>query len=233
MITKFARVALGAAVALALVAPSAAVAQATVKLTKHNLSLATRDGAFNTVSAKVADYGEVCAYCHTPHTGSVTIPLWNRANSAAIYTMYNATNSATMDMTVGAAPGPVSLACSSCHDGTIGLDVITNKPNAASAVVALNQTFGTVFGAGSVALIGPDLRNDHPIAVTYNNAAGAGGDAAFVALATVKTGGLPFYGASANQLECGTCHNPHNNTNAPFLRKSNTASALCLTCHIK
>lgn len=217
-----------AAAALALVLAPNAQAQATVKLTKHNLSVATRDAGFTALTGKVADYNEVCAYCHTPHAGSSTIPLWNRANSAATYTMYNSTNSATMDMTVGAAPGPVSLACQSCHDGTIGLDVITNKPNAASAVVALNQTFGTVFGAGDIRNLGTDLRNDHPVAVTYNPTL----DAAFVAKATV-TATLPFYGAAKDQLECGTCHNPHNNTNAPFLRIANTGSALCLTCHVK
>ena len=28
-------------------------------------------------------------------------------------------------------------------------------------------------------------------------------------------------------------HVPHSSTNVPFLRRSNSGSALCLTCHIK
>lgn len=230
MIGRNVRLALAAA-AIALALPAGLQSQATVKLTKHNLSIGTRDAGFTALTGKVADYGEVCAYCHTPHSGSSTIPLWNRANSAATYTMYTTTNSATIDMTVGAAPGPVSLACASCHDGTVGLDVITNKPNAASAVTPLSQTFGTVFtsAVNALKILGADLTNDHPVAVTYDNTK----DVAFVAKATVVSAGLPFYGAAKDQLECGTCHNPHNNTNAPFLRVSNTGSALCLTCHIK
>jgi predicted CXXCH cytochrome family protein len=206
-------------------------AQATVKLTKHNLSAGTRDAGFTAVTGKIADYGEVCAYCHTPHSGSSSIPLWNRGATGTTYSMYSSTNSATINMTVGATPGPVSLACASCHDGTVGLDVITNKPNAASSVAALNQAFATVFTGALDALkvLGSDLTNDHPVAVTYDNTK----DVAFASKATVEAAGLPFYGSGKDQLECGTCHNPHNNTNAPFLRKSNTASALCLTCHIK
>lgn len=233
MLSRTVRFMLSASV-LALALPAALQAQATVKLTKHNLSVGSRTATPAITTAQVADYGEVCVYCHTPHNGSATIPLWNRANSTATYTMYTSTNSATIDMTIGTAPGSVSLACASCHDGTVGLDVITNKPNASTAVpVTPAALMGTVF-AGSKAVLGTELRDDHPIAVTYD----ATKDLDFEALATVAKSatvptGLPFYGAGKNQLECGTCHNPHNNTNAPFLRKSNAASALCLTCHKK
>lgn len=79
------------------------------------------------------------------------------------------------------------------------------------------------------ALFGTDLSNDHPIAVTYNTAL----DPAFNAILNGKVGVLPLYGAGKNQVECGTCHNVHNNTIDPFLRATNTGSALCLTCHIK
>ncbi|MFQ6079522.1 MAG: cytochrome c3 family protein [Thermodesulfobacteriota bacterium] len=32
-------------------------------------------------------------------------------------------------------------------------------------------------------------------------------------------------------MECGSCHNPHDNSIRPFLRNTNENSALCLTCH--
>ena len=32
---------------------------------------------------------------------------------------------------------------------------------------------------------------------------------------------------------CGSCHNPHDNSNSNFLIESNASSALCLRCHIK
>lgn len=210
-----------AAVAFLLSVPAVASAQTdNIKLTKHDLSNSA-------TSLGITNYNQICVYCHTPHKGQATVPLWNHGPSAATYTMYTSANSATMDMTVGGTPGPVSAACLSCHDGTIGLDVITNLPN---------QTYTAVVNSVKIpagSLIGTSLTDDHPIAVTYNNVAGPGGDAAFVAIASVKTAGLRFYGAGVDQLECASCHNVHNNTNAPFLRMANTASALCLTCHIK
>lgn len=42
-----------------------------------------------------------------------------------------------------------------------------------------------------------------------------------------RAGGAVFY------VECGSCHDPHNTTNGTFLRISNAASAVCLTCHNK
>jgi predicted CXXCH cytochrome family protein len=32
---------------------------------------------------------------------------------------------------------------------------------------------------------------------------------------------------------CSSCHDVHNNANAPFLNVANDGSALCLTCHVK
>jgi hypothetical protein len=39
-------------------------------------------------------------------------------------------------------------------------------------------------------------------------------------------------------VECGSCHDPHNDTSAgptsvQFLRINNTASQICTTCHVK
>ena len=204
------------AVALFLSVPAVAASQF-ITGTKHDLSA-------NATTLGIVNYGQVCIYCHTPHKGLTTAPLWNRAFSATTFTtstMYTSVNSATMDMTVGAAPGPVSKACLSCHDGTIGLDAITNKPPGTwtplLAMIPAGSNLGTI------------LTDDHPIAVTYSTTA----DPAFNAIASGKVGVLPLYGPGKNELECGTCHNVHNNTNAPFLRMSNSGSSLCLTCHIK
>ena len=37
--------------------------------------------------------------------------------------------------------------------------------------------------------------------------------------------------ASNGSITCATCHDPHSNTNSPFLRLDNSADALCLDCH--
>lgn len=40
-------------------------------------------------------------------------------------------------------------------------------------------------------------------------------------------------GSEGPSVECGSCHDPHNNTNPTFLRIANTGSNLCLSCHVK
>lgn len=225
MIRRFTGLVAAAVVAAALLLGSTgtAAAQDDVSATKHNLSV-SQGGTDPTTFDDLADYGEICVYCHTPHSNSTpgSMPLWNRAAPVGPYNMYDNTYSSTMDMTVDASPSGVSLACLSCHDGTIGLDAITNAPNAWSGTVS-----DSVMPAGLTNL-GTDLRNDHPISVLYDNS--ATGDLAFNDSTSVKTAGLVFY---SGKVQCGSCHNPHNNTNAPFLRISNSASTLCTTCHIK
>lgn len=44
--------------------------------------------------------------------------------------------------------------------------------------------------------------------------------------ATTMSGAQPY-------VECASCHDPHTDTNATFLRVSNAASAVCLACHTK
>lgn len=208
-------------------APPPVAGQATnddIRSSKHNLSASSRDPSFNNL--QIADYGEVCVYCHTPHGGQTSAPLWNRAFGVGPYQTYS---SPTIDMTIG-APSGVSLACLSCHDGTIGIDVITNPPNSSTATPT-GRTLATIYPSGADAFknLGTDLRNDHPISVTYDPTR----DPMFQPLASVKTAGLKFYGLNVDEVQCATCHNPHNKTNVPFLRVANQNSNLCLTCHIK
>jgi predicted CXXCH cytochrome family protein len=208
-------VAFGAAV-LTGAAPLGAQNPDDITNSKHNMS--TRSGLTN--------YSEVCVYCHTPHGGQTqNAPLWNRNFGTGPYTMYNASYSSTIDMPVAASPQGVSLACLSCHDGTIGLDVIINRPNTDTTLVGSGNTMPNNAGQ-FFANLGTDLRNDHPISVTYDNVA----DPAFNAPSGGKIGTLPLY---LGRVECGTCHNPHNTTFTPFLRSSNSSSNLCKTCHIK
>jgi len=205
-----------------------------IKDTKHNFSAATRSGTFNNLA--LADYGEICVYCHTPHGGQTTAPLWNREFTASSFTMYNdpTGGSADLDMSFETQPKGVSLACLSCHDGTIGIDVIINRPNASSATPT-GRTLQDIYGGvdpDSLKILGTDLRNDHPISVEYDPTK----DPQFNSIASITGAGLRLYagggGTLTNRVECGTCHNPHSK-NATFLRILNDNSNLCLTCHIK
>ena len=75
------------------------------------------------------NYGEVCVYCHTPHgaNSQIAAPLWNRTVNPGNYTIYDRETTLGLAGRIG-LPGPSSLTCLSCHDGTISIDSILNMP---------------------------------------------------------------------------------------------------------
>jgi len=208
-----------------------------VKDTFHNLRRTATKSPMDTM---IKDYGEICVYCHTPHNTNTAIeaPLWNRSAPSGPYTMYS---SPTLDMTIAGSPQGVSLACLSCHDGSLALDAILRAPKAYTGTVGGGSKISTCASgchAGSSPAggynftgvnLGTDLSNDHPVSLTYDTTK----DPDFNALVSGKVGTLPLYGTGKNQVECGSCHNPHDNSKRPFLRVANADSALCLTCHKK
>lgn len=191
---------------------------------------------------------QVCEFCHTPHGANTNIqaPLWNRAETTQVFTLYG---SPTMNVAVG-QPRVASRLCLSCHDGVNASTVVhgnsvstkhdlvkppghpapdmTSEPNC-------ERCHSNLYGGTKRTLVlGTDLSNDHPISIDYPTAAQ---DSAFKAPTDAQKG---WGGTSPNEVklyagavECGSCHNVHSNDFAPFLRKSNAASALCTTCHAK
>ena len=166
---------------------------------------------------------QICVACHTPHGASPDVPLWNHNLPSPVsnYTVY--TGSATIQATdlsdFASSDGSISSLCLSCHDGTTALGSLVNDPG------DLTDTTSTI---GAVdANLGTDLTNDHPVNFTFG-AALLGADLELQAPSTA-----PLFGAGADQLECASCHDVHDNTNTPFLVLSNAGSALCLDCHVK
>ncbi|VAW92726.1 Cytochrome c family protein [hydrothermal vent metagenome] len=179
--------------------------QGSIANTRHNMTMSYSPFAIQmTVSAR-NDYGAVCVYCHTPHGANAQIdaPLWNRtvANSS-VYQVYDAPT--TLMRTVS-APGPTSLTCLSCHDGTIAIDSVLNMPGSGwepsgaagtnTAVGSSNQAFldgwTAVYPslgpeAGRHATLGPDLgggedaRPDNTCAFCHNNDYSVGNFRAFM-----------------------------------------------------
>jgi predicted CXXCH cytochrome family protein len=168
--------------------------------------------------------GEICIVCHTPHNADTTVseaPLWNHAITAVQnFTVYA---SPTFDGGPSGQPGGASMLCLSCHDGTVALDAFGGGAG----------TPGNVISGG--ALIGTDLSNDHPISFTYDSAlATADGGLADPASASSGLGGtIDQDMLFAGNMECASCHDVHDNSISPFLRVSNDASGMCLTCHNK
>jgi hypothetical protein len=155
----------------------------------------------------------------------------DRAAIDALLNKWEKPSSSHMAMTVpGAAGGGAT--CLTCH-GTEG-------------------TIGTNF---NVFAIGTDLKNDHPVGVTYPSTSGVSAD---FKTPLGKKGANFFFDKDTNghmdgndirlydnggtaKVECASCHDPHGVPSAgagsifnpTFLRVQNTGSAVCLTCHAK
>lgn len=150
-----------------------------VRTTKHNLVANTNIGATGTT--------EVCIFCHTPHGGRTDVaggaaPIWNRSLSTATYTVYTSPNFDAKGATPGTPKG-VSVACLSCHDGTVAFDALINKPGSGGYVAANisngNVRAGLTFTGALVNAdgtfdettaapfpnLGIDISNDHPISM--------------------------------------------------------------------
>ena len=178
-----------------------------------------------------------CFSCHAPHSGSTAtgladttanqgtgrILLWDRGFTSVTFGTYDSPtmNSAAAEVgtTTPAATEPrlYSFLCLSCHDGVttpalIGPSTVSTSSGLPVAVGNVANSFG--------------LQNDHPINMTYDPVA----DTGLHTVATVTAAGLMLYGTDT--VQCGSCHNVHDNTNVPFLRVSNAGSALCTTCHL-
>jgi hypothetical protein len=198
----------------------------------------------------------VCSTCHQAHhtDENQIVPLWNHETTTETFTPYE---SPTLNATVGAPTG-ISLACLSCHDGSL----------------AINQGISGLIGgvSGGVidpsAQIGPDLHTTHPIGFTYDTAlavADGGGleDPATYKIGDAKTeltystapvpaswSGSSLTGKTINeallfdgQMHCSSCHDVHKQEGSSpssgiLVRISGTdaggkGSVLCRTCHIK
>jgi hypothetical protein len=200
----------------------------------------------------------VCSPCHAAHhTDPLQVaPLWVHETTTATFTPYA---SPSMNAIVPGTPDKESLACLSCHDGS----------------VAVNQLIGGVQTNGNptalfidpAAQIGPDLHTTHPISFTYDTALAAA-DGGLENPATYKIGdaktnltiqtapvpaswaGTSLSGKTIKQamlfndkMQCSSCHDVHrlegsSPTSGILARLSGTdadgrGSLLCRTCHIK
>ena len=166
----------GIAVAIAALAPADSVAQ--IAGSKHNLG-STGNATTNSTFSGTA---EICVFCHTPHGANtgVAAPLWNKGVPTGPYTTYSTGNSASIDGDV-APVGSVSLACLSCHDGSLAIATFINAPGSGGytpdpgAIMPGTWTSGSGnvdVGTGKMAVnaitnLGTNLVNDHPIGIGY------------------------------------------------------------------
>ncbi|MBE0624301.1 MAG: hypothetical protein IH606_05755 [Burkholderiales bacterium] len=199
---------------LALLMMAVEPAYAAVATTKHNLSVSGPG------TVKATSEAEVCVFCHAPHNTSPSGQLWNRRIGAS-YIPYT---SSTRKSAAG-QPNGASLLCLSCHDGTIALGEVRNRASA----IAMSGGVTTMPAGNS--LLGTDLSDDHPVSFVFDAALRAARGELTDPATLVKPNKVRL--DATNQLQCTSCHDPHDDTNAKFLVVANTASALCNACHIK
>ncbi|HEX5393247.1 MAG TPA: cytochrome c3 family protein [Rhodocyclaceae bacterium] len=192
----------------------AQAAHADVASTKHNLSISGPG------TIKAASESQICVFCHAPHNSSPSAPLWNRRDPGSTYTPYT---SSTAKASAGQPTG-ASLTCLSCHDGTIALGELLSRKTVTTMAGGV-----TTLPAGNSNL-GTDLSDDHPISIAYTTALAAARNGELADPSTL-TGKVKL--DNRGQMQCTSCHDPHDNTNGKFLSVPNTASALCITCHTK
>jgi len=227
-----------------------------IQYSKHDFSISSQDTGFGTnfggtnlALANGYPADEICVFCHTPHGASSAGYLWNRTTSAAsTYSMYTS-SSMTSAINMGTGPTGLTLMCMSCHDGitSIAVGTLINAPytelgrsqvildpagTSFSAIGELYQgptglppTWGPNIGNMVTGDTNADLSDDHPVSFTWVPGITGIKDPAAWGAAPLKL--------FNNRMECSTCHDVHDNTNAPFLRMSNVNSNMCLSCHIK
>lgn len=187
-------------------------------------------GSFN-------DYRETCVYCHTPHNAGTTAPLWNRELPSPLgYEMYSSPNFDSPP-TANKAPDGISLGCLSCHDGSVAVDAVLNKPKfhdwfdagvhyrmspeggvgTDSCGKCHNRergAYGALSGAhdATIRYLTKNLQDDHPISVPYPTFSK---DSAFnQPLIAKEDGGRTFPNGvqtfDEDKVQCASCHDPHN-----------------------
>lgn len=181
----------------------------TILGSKHDLS------ARGPGPVKAATETEICVFCHTPHRALDEMPLWNHALSSASYTPYS---SSTMKAPVGQPTGASKL-CLSCHDGTTALGMVNSRRK------VIEMQGGVVTMPPGRSNMRIDLSDDHPISFSYNSAL-ARGEMKDPAMLKDRVR-LDARG----DVQCTSCHNPHNDQFGKFLVQSNKGGALCASCH--
>jgi predicted CXXCH cytochrome family protein len=197
---------IGAACMLFMIIPASAQTQITN--TVHNL---TPEGPGRFKETRPIG---LCAFCHTPHNANPTRGLWNRDLPAISYQLYT---SSTLKATLNQPSGSSRL-CLSCHDGILALGNLRVPPPGEALKL------GPMTGSN---VLGTDLSDDHPVSFAYDNAL------AVKHVGLVDPGSLPITIRldQNKEMQCTSCHDPHEDRRPKFLRMSNLNGALCLTCH--
>ena len=171
------------------------------------------------------------------------LPLWNHDVTTLEFSMYyNGIGAPTTGPKASQAvlngmdgPGPSSLLCLSCHDGSVAVNAYGNASQLPESIGANNA-----FVLAGPFQIGKDgyLGNHHPIGFNYDLVTNDDNEIYTPEVASYGAAGFVrdhLYGPGNTQMECSSCHSVHNkgNSGESLLWISDRSSDLCLTCHDK
>ncbi len=176
----------------------------------RSTAIALIDGSPHDLTAVAG--GNTCSFCHTPHGALSGTPLWSRQLSTAVYKIYQ---SSSLEANIGQPTGSSKL-CLSCHDGTVAL----------TESIRSSSSGGTYIPPGA-ANLGTDLSDDHPISFVYSAALSA--EDVQIRPPSALPEQLKLDRSS--ELQCTTCHEPHDNRYGNFLVMPNYRSRMCVFCH--
>jgi predicted CXXCH cytochrome family protein len=245
--------ALGAAVVLM---PS--VVKASIIGSEHDFSPGGGAGGFSSMGIATFTYGgssttynNPCQVCHIPHKAApysaANAPLWNHAvatNATSKYITYDQAGSASFNaLGLGTLTLGSSVACLSCHDGSIAVNQSYGKTSfngnggvatniSSFAIETVNPATGKFDGTGN------SLTQMHPIGVSYSAAQALDPDLnATPALGSGSTFARMLKGPRQT-VECASCHDIHRTIGASASVSHNlivdlNGGQLCLTCHNK
>jgi len=201
-----------------------------------------------------------CASCHLPHNAgaSAKILLWAPALPAGPYATYAASggiaDGSNLVKPTTANGASHSFLCLSCHDGAAadtnfdtggrfaGATFTGTLSDGSTVPAKPNSTNLTLMtGAGSGNGTGvEDLSDDHPVGFPYPATGTEPASLEDIANITGSTSStvapilIPFFGTGGDEVQCASCHDPHdqNLTGAKFYLRGADVETLCTTCHL-
>jgi len=166
---------------------------------------------------------DLCGPCHMAHGAdpeAQLVPLWSREVPTATWTPFVSPHGTTIQ---SPTPDDSSLACLSCHDGTVAYNQLKGQTIGPDRFVLGDYVIGN--GAAR------DLRGDHPVSFDYNAAVnnpltptntlklattvlGVGADNPLPSDhnfngQTVQAAFLKNGGAGTSTMQCASCHDVH------------------------
>jgi predicted CXXCH cytochrome family protein len=188
----------------------------------------------------------LCEICHIPHNSGNTRLLWNHTLSSQSFSWDETVTAGGTTLPTNISTwGGTTKNCLSCHDGSVAVGDLFHNGYGSSEFVTGDAQIVSATG---------DMKGNHPVAIpypfgqasnTYNSISSGSGVVMTEFASDPTSSGIRLYNddGSGNVsvgtvtgktgIECGSCHDPHDNSNDPFLRVSNASSALCLACHLK